>query len=120
MNLKKTTKDKLYAMLCEEQKKRAEAEEIMRKQAENAHTMQEQIASLEKECETSVEALNDELIKANAEIAGLRRELDDAEDSVRMQAEKAARLCTDNFNLRATLDEQNAHPWRHLWKCLWR
>lgn len=120
MNLKNTTKDKLYAMLCEEQTKRKAAEAIMEKQAENAQTLQERYLSLEKESEARIEALNDELIKANVEIAGLRRERDDVEASVVMQAEKSARLCEERFNLRKTLDEQNAHPWRHLWKCLWR
>lgn len=92
INLKKTTKDKLYAMLCE---------------------LDENYQSLKDETERRVETLNDELIKANVEIAGLRREVETDSVVIKGLRDELDRCVKE-------IIQSEEHPWRHLWKCLWR
>lgn len=99
INLKKTTKDKLYAMLCE---------------------LETNYQSLKDETERRVEALNDELIKANVEIAGLHAELEEARKLAEKRTKDVEYLFDQFGEKNRIIDEYDAHPWRHLWKCLWR
>lgn len=114
IDLKHTTKKELYKMLCEEQEKRLEAEEIMKKQAEHA-TM-----------------LNDAVIKLSGEEQRLRSELQDskkARDILRCSLDEAVQRDAENAamirHIRLERDDYFKsyqwcvlHPWKNLWKNL--
>lgn len=112
IDLKHTTKKELYRMLCEEQDKRMEAEEIMRKQAEHAT------------------ALNDEIIKLGAEEQRLSGEIRDLKKMTRdaqLERDRANQreLETVEMLKRIRLERDDyfksyqwcvLHPWKNLWK----
>lgn len=100
IDLKHTTKDKLYAMLCEEQEMRLEAEEIMKKQAEHAEKQAKLLDEMEDtllQTTKNAASLASDLFNANREVERLKRERDDYF--------KRWQWCV-------------LHPWQNLWKNL--
>lgn len=125
LNLKKTTKDKLYAMLCEEQEKRAEAENVIAKQTEHAHNLTESYLRLEEEsretiCELSAKVKkltdeNDGLYKSNV---ALNAKVDEQYDIIADRTRDVTYYKGEVENLKKIIYDHDAHPWKHLWRCI--
>lgn len=111
IDLKHTTKKELYRMLCEEQEKRAEAEEIMRKQAEHATALNDEITKLSAEEQ-----------RLSGEVQTLKRSRDiqcslaeaNAHDAEMAEMLKHIRLERDDYF--KSYQWCVLHPWKNLWK----
>lgn len=125
INLKKTTKDKLYAMLCEEQEKRAEADGVIAKQTEHAHTLHESYLRLEEESRETIREKNAKLKKLseendsllNANVA-LRSRVEEMNDIIADRMKAITYYKGELDNLKQIIHDHDAHPWQHLWRCI--
>lgn len=125
INLKKTTKDKLYAMLCEEQEARAEADNVIAKQTEHAHTLHESYLRLEEESRETIREKdaklkklgeeNDSLLKANV---ALRGRIEEMNDIIADRTKDIAYYKGELDSLKQIIHDHDAHPWKHLWRCI--
>lgn len=97
IDLKKTTKDKLYTMLCDADAKCEELERCYQQ--------------LETDSQKRIDQLNDDL-------AAAVKEKNEFRELAEKRREKIDKVMMECVNLKSDLDWCRDHPWKHLWWCL--
>lgn len=111
INLKKTTKDKLYAMLCELQNSYERLEEDSMKRIDLRNDELAEVVEQKAR-------LNDELIRLNVERQGLLGELEAARQLADDRMKDITFYHNENAELKKIIYYHDAHPWKHLWRCI--
>lgn len=117
INLKKTTKDKLYALLVE-----LEAEnERLKTELETEKVENETLKNLvqeQSEESCKAEEFADALAAALKDLDDARAANDKANAELKYLTEDIARAKALAEGYRAALDRCIEHPWKNLWRCI--